>query len=192
MNASDHQSSLGATGVQAVSPPRDTQWYYGVGDQRVGPIANDSLIALIQAAQIRPESLVWRAGMTNWVPAQQVPELAAALAESAHLRRAAPPIVPTGAPTVGDGSPDATGGVIPYKNAPALIAYYCGIFALIPGANFILGPMAIGLGVTGLRRAKANPLVKGKVHAWVGIVLGTLWTLVYSGLVGLIVIGAMR
>ena len=27
---------------------------------------------------------------------------------------------------------DATRGVIPYKNVPALIGYYCGVFAIIP------------------------------------------------------------
>ena len=27
---------------------------------------------------------------------------------------------------------DSTGGIIPYKNGPALAAYYCGVFAVIP------------------------------------------------------------
>lgn len=27
---------------------------------------------------------------------------------------------------------DSTGGVIPYKNMPALIAYYCGVFSILP------------------------------------------------------------
>ena len=30
---------------------------------------------------------------------------------------------------------DATGGVIPYKNVPALVAYYLGVFSLIPWAS---------------------------------------------------------
>jgi len=34
---------------------------------------------------------------------------------------------------------DATGGVIPYKNPPALIAYYCGIFSLLPILGLVFG-----------------------------------------------------
>ena len=42
-----------------------------------------------------------------------------------------------GAPTVPTG--DATGGIIPYKNPPALIAYYCGIFSLLPCIGLVAG-----------------------------------------------------
>ncbi|MHC4550177.1 MAG: DUF4190 domain-containing protein [Planctomycetota bacterium] len=46
---------------------------------------------------------------------------------------------------------DATGGVIPYKNSPALI-----------------------LGILGLKRVRQRPAVRGTVHAWIGIILGGL------------------
>ncbi len=42
---------------------------------------------------------------------------------------------------------DATGGLIPYKNPPALIGYYFGIFSLIPGLGLVLG--AIGVRILG-------------------------------------------
>jgi hypothetical protein len=34
---------------------------------------------------------------------------------------------------------DATGGIIPYKNPSALIAYYCGLFSLFPILGVFLG-----------------------------------------------------
>lgn len=74
---------------------------------------------------------------------------------------------------------DATGGVIPYKNVPALIAYYCGVFsliALIP-CFFPLPIAAFVLGLYGLKRAKAEPAVRGQVHAWIGIVAGAIFGL---------------
>jgi hypothetical protein len=77
---------------------------------------------------------------------------------------------------------DATGGVIPYKNAPALIAYYTGIGSLIPVLGIILGPIAFVLGILGLRKRKRQPEVKGAAHAWIGIVLGFINIVVYSGL----------
>ncbi|HLJ12478.1 MAG TPA: DUF4190 domain-containing protein [Planctomycetaceae bacterium] len=65
---------------------------------------------------------------------------------------------------------DATGGVIPYKNMPALLAYYFGVFSIIP--CFPLGIAALVLGIVGLRKAKREPHVKGQVHAWIGILAG--------------------
>jgi hypothetical protein len=74
---------------------------------------------------------------------------------------------------------DATAGIIPYKNPNALLAYYIGLFSLMPGIGFFMAIIAIWLGISGLRYAKEHPVVKGKVHAWVGIICGGFWLLVY-------------
>lgn len=81
---------------------------------------------------------------------------------------------------------DATGGVIPYKNPKALIAYYVSIASLL---MWPLGVVALILGVLGLRARNANPIIKGSAHAWIGIVLGTLTTLAFLALVVVIIIG---
>ena len=78
---------------------------------------------------------------------------------------------------------DATGGLIPYKNGKALAAYYTGVFSLIPCLGAILGPIAVVLGIMGLKYAKQHPKASGQAHAVVGIVLG--------GLTGLGNIGAV-
>lgn len=75
---------------------------------------------------------------------------------------------------------DATGGLIPYKNAPALIAYYLGLFSIFPCIGLFLGIPAFILGIMGLRKRAANPAVKGSVHAWIGIVLGGIFTVVWG------------
>jgi hypothetical protein len=86
------------------------------------------------------------------------------------------------APAPADTEGDTTGGVIPYKNPPALIAYYCGIFSIaacIP-IPFILLPLPIAafvLGLKGLRKAKESPQVRGQVHAWIGIIGGAIFTI---------------
>ena len=43
-----------------------------------------------------------------------------------------------------------TGGLIPYKNPAAFIAYYLGVFGLIPCAGMLLGPAATSSGCLGL------------------------------------------
>lgn len=79
----------------------------------------------------------------------------------------------------GSGEGDATGGLIPYKNPKALIAYYLGIGSLL---IFPLGFVSIVLGFMGLADRKRNPVIKGSAHAWIGIVLGGLSILCGIGL----------
>jgi hypothetical protein len=76
---------------------------------------------------------------------------------------------------------DATGGIIPYKNGPALAAYYLGIFSLLPCIGLALAIPAFILGIMGLKKRKENPAVKGSVHAWIGIIMGGIFTLVWGG-----------
>ena len=75
---------------------------------------------------------------------------------------------------------DSTGGLIPYKNPPALVAYYCGIFSLIACIPFLfpLPIVALVFGIKGLKKAKAEPHVRGQVHAWIGVICGSIFTLI--------------
>ena len=84
---------------------------------------------------------------------------------------------------------DATGGIIPYKNSSALIAYYCGVFSVIP--CFPIGLVGFVLGIKGLRYAKEHPASKGQVHAWIGIVAGGLFGLLWLVVTGMVVIASL-
>lgn len=95
-----------------------------------------------------------------------VPRLAAILA--------APPTAPRTAPPATD---EPLSGLIPYRNPAALTGYYLGIFSCFPVIGLVLGPLAIVLGVRGLRRLRREPDRKGTVHAWIAICTGMLGTL---------------
>ena len=110
--------------------------------------------------------------MSNLPPDQNNPYEAPVEAKAVHH---SPPI-----------EGDATGGVIPYKNPKALIAYYLGIGSLL---IFPLGFVSIILGFMGLADRKRNPVIKGSAHAWIGIVLGFLSILCGGAIVTLIIIG---
>jgi hypothetical protein len=104
--------------------------------------------------------------------------------------------VVVGAPptAAGEMAMPADGGVstlIPYKNGMALAAYYVSVASLIPGLGILTGPVAIGLGVAGVRAYRRNPAIKGVVHAWVGIVLGLICFLLWGGLVVAGIVAAM-
>jgi|LakMenEpi03Aug12_release.lakeMendotaPanAssembly.Ray.scaffolds.fasta_scaffold686237_2 hypothetical protein len=84
---------------------------------------------------------------------------------------------------------DATGGVIPYKNPKALLAYYFGIFSfLVPIAG---GVLAIVLGVMGLKHARQHPKARGQAHASIGIGCGLITALAWSALAAMVVIGVL-
>lgn len=82
---------------------------------------------------------------------------------------------------------DPVSTVIPYKNSAALLAYYLGVFsflACVPllGIPFIImAGFAAWSGWKGLKAAEKNPEARGRVHAWIGIIVGGM-----CGLVGIL------
>ncbi len=74
----------------------------------------------------------------------------------------------------------AVENVIPFRNGYALAAYYLGIFGLIPcliGLGLV-GLVPLILGIVGLRKAATDELARGRVHAWIGILLGAVEVLI--------------
>lgn len=43
-------------------------WYYAIDRQSKGPVTEEEFQALIQSGTIKPDTLVWREGMVQWVP----------------------------------------------------------------------------------------------------------------------------
>jgi hypothetical protein len=73
--------------------------------------------------------------------------------------------------------PGAIETLIPYKNPMGLIAYYLGVFSIIPCVGLLLGPAALVLGILGIRYRNKHPTAGGLGHAITGVVLGSLTTL---------------
>jgi len=48
------------------------EWYYAEAGKQKGPVPNEEFERLVTAGTIQPDTLVWRAGMTNWQPYRQV------------------------------------------------------------------------------------------------------------------------
>lgn len=103
------------------------------------------------------------------------------------------PASPTDQPVQGAANTegDATGGVIPYKNPKALIAYYLGIASGLPLIGLPFGIAAFVLGILGLRARKQNPAIKGSAHAWVGIGCGGIFVLLWGALIVTLIVGTI-
>jgi uncharacterized protein (TIGR00266 family) len=75
------------------------QWYMAIGGHQVGPVSQDDVVTNLRNGTIDGNTLVFTAGMTNWTPLKDVPQLAAYLnpstsGASAASAAAPPPINP--------------------------------------------------------------------------------------------------
>jgi len=141
----------------------------GVDGQSRGPIDAATLTQWIAEGRANGQTKTCPEGGSEWKPLAYYPEFATALSQ-------APPAPPTISTHTSES--DATGGIIPYKNKQALIGYYMSCVGLlimcIPILGFIYGAVVMALGIKGLKNAKENPAVKGKVHCWIAIIGGFL------------------
>src|SRR5579863_1786032 len=92
---------------------------------------------------------------------------------------------PSTGPTMGE-------RIIPTKNPKALIAYYCGVFALVPCFTPLLAPAALILGILGKNECKRNPGLPGWGHAIAGIVLGGILTVLTLVVIGWVIWAVMN
>lgn len=47
-------------------------WFFAVGDHRQGPIPFDDLQGRASRGEVRPETMIWSAGMADWAPARTI------------------------------------------------------------------------------------------------------------------------
>lgn len=50
-------------------------WYFADGDEERGPVTEAQVRALIGTGNLKPDDLVWKEGMEDWAPAEEIPGL---------------------------------------------------------------------------------------------------------------------
>jgi hypothetical protein len=147
----------------------------GSDGQEYGPVQLEQVKQWIADRRVERKSRVLAEGTADWTVLENVPEIAALFTP------AAPPVLPdTSLPPKSDGGLNV---IIPYKNVRALVAYYLGVFSAIPILGMPLGLAAFTLGILALRFRRQNPAAGGVVHAWIGILAGGFFGLVYLALI---------
>jgi hypothetical protein len=155
-----------------------SDWYYAVDNEQKGPINESELKANFATNKLPTDTLVWKDGMDNWAPANQVaafsfrPPPAPAKVQPAPA--AAPAAVP--APVVTEtpaaGNPDSTTPV----NLTSLITAKGEALEVDPDdaeKNKIFGILAYLVFFVPLLAAKDSPYAK--YHANQGLVLFLVW-----------------
>ncbi len=135
-----------------------------INGQEYGPVPWEQLVQWRMDGRVPNDAFIVdiASGMTQ--PVMAFPQLAALMP---HSLAPTPMLGP--APAV---APSVTDHLIPMKNPPSLVAYYCGIFGIIPCFSVILGPIALIAGIIGLRLARERQV--GFAHALTGVILGSL------------------
>jgi membrane protease subunit (stomatin/prohibitin family) len=72
--------ALAGPALAGASPPpvpAAASWHIAEAGRSVGPLSSDGMARAASEGRLRPDTLVWSPGMTGWLPASQVPALAA-------------------------------------------------------------------------------------------------------------------
>ncbi|MBT6433287.1 MAG: DUF4339 domain-containing protein, partial [Deltaproteobacteria bacterium] len=72
------------TSDSAPEPTRD--WWVAIDNQQVGPLSRTELEGRISNGTVNRASLVWKTGMANWAPLENVPELGTLIGRAATER----------------------------------------------------------------------------------------------------------
>jgi uncharacterized RDD family membrane protein YckC len=80
------------------------EWYYLQNGQQIGPVGSSQLRTLATRGRLQPHDLIWRDGLTQWVPASRVKGLFPA-EEYTLIEDEPPPAVPPRSTTADDASP---------------------------------------------------------------------------------------
>jgi hypothetical protein len=172
-----------------------SQWFYGRDGAQQGPVADDELKRLAESGGIRPHDLVWREGMAQWQPAQQVPGLFAALDAPPPIPgqpgpgAPAPYYAPPGyAPPSAHYAPPPAGYVPPRpigedagirmlipigRSIWAIAAGYLGLFSVL----LIPAPLALIVSIIAIRDIRKHPDRHGMGRAIFGLIMGILGTI---------------
>ncbi len=58
-------------------------WFYSSNGTQSGPISHQELTAKVQSGEVRDTDLIWKEGMADWLPLNQVPDFAGSVVPSA-------------------------------------------------------------------------------------------------------------
>jgi TM2 domain-containing membrane protein YozV len=115
-----------------------TEWFFAHGSDRRGPVSEDEIKALAADGRLRPDDLVWQAGMEAWTPAVNVPGLLPPTGPGAP-----PPLPNHDRPPVATAAPPA--GPSDVQNTKILAAVCAIVVGSLGIHKFVLGNTTAGL-----------------------------------------------
>lgn len=142
-------------------------WFYGKDNAQHGPVSDMEIRNMVTSGKIDMDTIVWREGMTDWIPMKDVPEFKP---EAGSQSGTASPYA----------SPQTYAGQAPYSGAPiptdgmSIAALVLGILATMScWVGGMFGIPAVICGHMSLNKISESSVpVQGKGMAIAGLVTG--------------------
>lgn len=142
-----------------------TDWFYGKDGTQHGPVTEHEIATLIASGQVDASTIIWREGMTDWLPFNQVPEFQPVSQQTPGAPIYAPGQATHASPQIQ--VPIPTDGL-------SIASLVCGILALL--ACYIWGLFGLAAVICGhisLKKIKASATpVQGRGMAIAGLICG--------------------
>lgn len=198
--AQPHDAGNAVTGVDTSTEADTAVWFYVSGAGQTGPIPLSEMVHLARSGVLRAETFVWNSGMTDWLPARDVPALGLNSASVAASPAAA---------TASGGHVLALSGLVLgvlgllFRSMAFLTSAFLSgaeqnrdllamIFMALVGFWGLSSLLAVILGPLGMVRAsRAGPGRPGFALGMAGMVLGIVGMLGIMTLIFLAVLGVM-
>jgi len=139
-----------------------SSWFVMENGQKVGPLGGNIVEQMIVAGRVRSDTLVWKEGLAQWMPANALTDLPGRMA----LAAAAPPMPPTTMMPMGYAAPAVAGAEAAWSGSA--MAGLVIATVLVPLVGLIMGPMNLG-----------KPARKGQAIAL--LIVGIVMALIYIG-----------
>jgi len=154
------QAEVKQSAVPASVAAADSQWYYALDDQPLGPVSFEELRILAEHGKLTDEHFVWSDGLDDWVEAERVPGLLSPAAEPEDDSAR-----PQGTTSAGSGA----------ALSPLAVASL--ILGLL-GTNFLFGIGSVAAVICGhlalIQIRSSGNALSGRRMAIAGLVLGYL------------------
>lgn len=153
-------------------------WFYGKDNAQHGPVSDLEIRNLISTAQITQDTIIWREGMTDWIPMKDVPDFQTAQVTNQIANQGT---VAQGTPGAATpyASPQTYPGQAPYAAAIptdglAIASLVCGILAIISCYIWgLFGLPAVICGHMSMKKINNSHVpIQGKGMAIAGLVTG--------------------
>ncbi len=158
-------------------------WFYGKDNTQHGPVSELEIRSLISTGTIDNSTILWREGMSDWLPLSEIPEFQPAA--GAAPAGAASPYV---SPQTYAGQPGYQ-AAIPTEGL-AIASMICGILAIISCYVWALfGLPAVICGHMSIKKINNSPTpLAGKGMAIAGLICGYIGITFQIIMIGLIII----
>jgi len=152
--------------------PGRGQWYYALSGAQQGPVDLATLQQYVASGTIQPSDVVFREGMTDWMPAQSVSELAMFIPRLGQGQTSSGPS-PGPSPPVGQQS-----------NGMAIAGFVCSLLGCLTCIPAILGLVFSLIALSGPNQANRGLAIAGAI-------ISAIWLLLWLAYVVFMVVIAM-